>query len=683
MTLRVGSSGAGGVLVAVLAFLGTVLLAGRGLEDLRTSVLGLGGDPYQTLWRFDGLAKAIAQGSLTLAGDPIRNYGPLPWLPLHLLLGEPLAYNVIWLLQGPLAALATYALGRTLGLRPFPAGVAGILAAFAPYRIAQSLGHFGAMQIFWIPATLAVFLAWLRSPKFSSTILLALLLVGASWTEHTLFLTTLIAIAVGGICFFDQLRTLMNRPRAKLLGVILLLLTVGGAVLPFHRELFETARSTSRLNPGPEQRLRFAPTLESLLSKASFHALSTTPEPYGTSARTVADHTHALGLAAVILAGISALQKGAKGNRRPTLFLVVLALAGIGLAVAPRSPMLAWTFERLPIVSALRAVDRFLVLPAFALPLLASGVLRDRPRCIRVLLAGLLMLEVLPRVPFPAQSAVIPAFYKTLAAERPGSLLEVPGATDYLVASKAVYASVIHGREVLGSIAFERVEDPQKREALLRVPFLRDVLLLRLADLQQPTFFGQRPTDIAHAAFASEHVVAVVLHGATEERPVLRLGPSGRPEPASTDDISGVQAILRAAGFSEEHVGHKISLYRIPEWPSTRSAAVAVRGPGWNGVKRRSDDVAQARLTAESQFEIRVLGAAPLPLAVTFRIADRSASGDVRLTGPSGAIQTKRARPGESIRWILDALPPGRHAYQFRVDGTEIIIENPTLRIGT
>lgn len=669
-------------LLAALALAGTMALAGNRLFELRTSVIGLGGDPYQTLWRFDSLTKAIAKGSLSVTGDPIRNLGPLPWLPLHLLFGEPLAYNLVWLLQGPLTALATAALGRKLGLLEFPAGLAGILAAFAPYRIAQSLGHFGAMQVFWIPATLAAFLSWLSAPKATTTALLALLLIGTAWTEHTLFLVTLMAIAVACVVFLGQLKTSLKEPGTQRLSLGLVLLIVTGAILPFYREIAATARQRSALNPGYEQRLRFSPTLWNLFSWAPFHALRDTSPPYGTPTQTVADHVASLGAVAVILAGVSIVPWERSMRRRSVVFLVALTVIGVGFAVAPRAPPTAWILERLPIISALRTMDRFLALPVFALPLLAAGCLRPRPKSVSVLLAGFLLLEVLPTSPFPAQSALLPPFYQALAAERPGRILEVPAATDYLVASKALYASTAHGREVAGSIVFERVDDPSKRESLLRVPFLRNVLLLRLSDLAQPTFFGENQQDIAHAAFISEDIVAVVIHSAADGQPVFRFGADG-PQPTSPDIIRRVREVLRETGFSEERVGEHAFLYRIPEWPPGRSATFIVRGEGWEGVKRRPDGVRQGTLAKNSHFEVRVVGTSFIPLSLTFRIADGSGPGHIQLAGQSGEVQTKFVRPGEDTLWALGALAPGRHAYRLSVDGSPIIVENPSFREDT
>lgn len=675
---RARSLAGGGFKVAVLAFTGTLLLAGTtGLQEIRTSVLGLGGDPYQTLWRFDALTDAVARCSLTVPRDPIRNLGPLPWLPLHILLGEPLAYNVIWLLQGPLTALATYALGRALGLTAFPAAVAGILAAFAPYRIAQSLGHFGAMQVFWIPAACAAMLAWLKSPKPATTVLLAALLVGTAWTEHTLFLTTLIAMIVGGLVFLQAVRAAFKRPKAILLAAMLLLL-LAGAVLPFWSEIVSASRIASPLNPGEAQRLRFAPMLDSLFALAPFHPLRNVSQPWGTPTHTVADEVHFLGIAAVILAGIGAW-RWREGNRRSAVFLAGLAFAGIGLAVSPRLPLLASLLEHLPVFSALRVVNRFLALPSFALPLLASAGLPRQPRGLQALLVGLLALEVLPLAPFPAQSAEIPGFYERLRAERPGKILEIPSATDYLVASQALYASTVHGREVVGSIAFERVEDPTERNALLNVPALRDVLLMRPTDLELPTFFGQRPHDLAHAALASEEIMAVVLHGPEGDHSVFRFG-FPRPQPASDADVALVRSFLREVGFPEEQADPITFLYRIPPWPVTQSAAFAIRGPGWDEVQRNEDGAFRATLTKNSRFEVRVLGSSVNALAVAFRVADNSAKGNVRLMNAQGETETRAVQPGEEVLWSLQALPPGKHAYMFSIDESKIIVENLSFR---
>src|SRR5581483_2951541 len=168
---------------------------------MRSTVIGQGGDPWQTLWRFvdrsQALHQAIATHSLPsfihtefLGGGPGRlvNIAVWPWMPLHLLLGEPLAYNIVWLSSLILSGWAMYfLLAYLFANRPrWWAGalLGGLAYMFLPYRIAHALGHFGAMQTQWLPLLILAWLALLRSWRWQTAIALALLVIIQAWTDQ-------------------------------------------------------------------------------------------------------------------------------------------------------------------------------------------------------------------------------------------------------------------------------------------------------------------------------------------------------------------------------------------------------------------------------------------------------------------------------------------------------------------
>ncbi|MDP3685410.1 MAG: hypothetical protein Q8R32_01095, partial [bacterium] len=457
------------MVLCLVASVGALVLVGPRLSELRGSVLGLGGDPYQTLWRFSAFAEAVSQRTLVIPGEPFRNFAPLPWLPLHVLFGEPLGYNLVWLLQFPLTALVTYGLARFLGIPRASAALVGLLVAFAPYRIGQSLGHFGAMQVFWIPLTMVALLWLLRRPSLPRTLLVAAAFIGASWTEHVLFLTTLVAAVLTITVFRHQAARILQTRRGVLLGVILFTLVGALGILPFRAELQDTARSDSSLNPGTAQRLRFAPTAGTLFAPPRFHRFVRSPNLYGTPRDAVADRVHALGLLAPVIAVAGLRKLWQDGQRQHFVLLGSLVAIGLFLALAPRTSLGAQVYDELPVVAAVRTVNRFLALPALAVPLLASIGLSRFPRKAWGVLAALLLIEILP-ASFPIQETVIPRAYASLAQGPAGPLLEIPAAADYLVASRAQYASVVHHRAILASNVFERVQPREQRQAALRIP---------------------------------------------------------------------------------------------------------------------------------------------------------------------------------------------------------------------
>lgn len=660
---------------ALAAGLGLLLLLGGDARRLATDVIGLGGDPYQTLWRFSALTEALTRRSLSAVGEPFRNFGPLPWIPLHLFAGEPLGYNLVWLAQGPLTVLSVFWLGRRLGISPVPASVAGLLAAFAPYRLAQGLGHFGAMQIFWIPATLAAFLGWLKRPTLARSLVVAILLIGTSWTEHTLFLAELIALALCAGVFRKDLVALVSSTRGRWSVLLFIGLVFTGVVLPFRSELTSTISDKTSLNPGSAQRRRFSPTFWSLVSPASFQVFRRSAEPYGSPRTANPDAVHAIGLLSLGAALAGALKSGGFRSVNGVRLLILLAIAGIILSVLPRTYLGAELYDITPVFSSLRAVNRFLVLPVIALSLLAARAL-PRTWWGMMLVGGALLVELLP-ARYPLQVGTVPAYAAALRPLPRGAVLEAGSASDYLLASRALYASSVHGRKVIGHSAFARVEPPQAREAILRVPGVRDLLLLRVADLLRPTFFGQEITDLLVPALVSEGIAAVLVHDEVAGEPVTGMSKQGITS-LDASQLEQVRAVLRASGLGELALDAHTSLFAVPLKFSKRQSAVAIRGAGWERVSRRADGTVQSALSKEAGFTIRVTGDLPAKVSLTFTVASSSRASVLSLRGGEPAAPII-ARPRTRVVLPLGTLYPGDHEFTLLVDTPGLIVENPTV----
>ncbi|MGH7859440.1 MAG: hypothetical protein ACREQY_19110, partial [Candidatus Binatia bacterium] len=83
-----------------------------------------------------------------------RNFFFLPFSTLFAaaaaLVAEPAAYNLLVWLSFPATALATYALGRSLGLGPGPAVVSAVATMLVPYRVANVAGGHPAGFVFFL-----------------------------------------------------------------------------------------------------------------------------------------------------------------------------------------------------------------------------------------------------------------------------------------------------------------------------------------------------------------------------------------------------------------------------------------------------------------------------------------------------------------------------------------------------
>lgn len=641
-------------------------------------VPGLGGDPLQTLWRMRLMAEGLQNGGWPVAPEPFLNLGPLPWLPLSLTLGENAAYTLVWVLQFPLAMLCTMALGRSYGLGRGASALAGLLVAVAPYRIAQSLGHFGAMQLFWLPLTLLALRRWLRQPTASRALVTGFALVGTAWTEHTLFLTTLLACVVVALAARRDLRLALQATRGRISACVLALIVIAGAVTPFWKELAATSRSgVSPLRPPHEQRLRFAPTPSSLAAFSPFSAITGAPEGYGTPRETAADHVHALGIVLIACAVVSLV--GPLRRQHPELWLLVVVggLGGLLLSLVARSPLDATVF-RLPILGALRTVDRFLALPVSLLPLAAAAAALRPQGAFRMVLAALLVLEVLPGGPFPRVHAHPTPLAREIA-DASGAVLVVPAATDYLVASRALYDASFHRRPLAAQSAFARVADDDDEEKLYRVPGLRDVLLVRRDDLERPTFFGQSLLAVTRHALLTEGIGSVIVVEATEAGDVQG-GSTGQLTLVPSEDIERVRDFLRSAGVPEIARAGPTTLHRVPPLAPGETGAVFVQRAGWARPSRRKDGVTQVGITTASLFEVRLLGSYRARATFEARIAAGSHAGVVAIHGPEGTVRAD-ARPGGVLRLPLGVVRTGTTPFQLSVDGPEIIVENPTIAL--
>ena len=161
--------------------------------SLTTHVVGSGGDSWQTLWRFEDksqlLKSAITEGNIFpfiyqefLGGSEAQlvNLSVWPWMWLHLLFGQPLAYNLIYLLSFVLSGYTVFLLttwlfrkyaGTTNYLVSF---LAGLIYMFLPYHVAHGQGHFGTLQTFWLPLAILTLFWWFEKPILKRTTALAL-----------------------------------------------------------------------------------------------------------------------------------------------------------------------------------------------------------------------------------------------------------------------------------------------------------------------------------------------------------------------------------------------------------------------------------------------------------------------------------------------------------------------------
>ncbi len=542
--------------LVLAAYLGLTLIMTAPLAGRLTShVAGTGGDPWQTMWRFEEKAQLAREAALAPGrdarlgneffgqGEPrLVNLSVWPWMFLQLLLAQPLAYNLVWLLSFVLSGYGVYWLvkfllsGGVLSPAGQPAEWAAFLAGgyymFLPYRVAHSMGHFGAMQTQWLPLTILLGLAWFKRPGIGKTLGLAALLAVQAWSEHHYALWLVLFILLALAFNWRRAANFCAVKKSKAYLAVLSALLLFFVILPYWPTVRMALDSRGGLDPGREQVVRFSADLFSFVVPAVFHTA------WGGAAAVLAGNftgnfteaTQYLGLLPLLLI-LFFYQQIPDGHKHfwaaAAVFFAVVSL-GPRLHVLGAVTGLPLPYELVngwPVFSSVRAVARAGVLTGLSTAVLLGLVLsvQLRRRQGAAAIAAVLLAEFL-FFPVPLQSARLPRVYETVK-EAPGNwLIEIPAATNYTAASRALYASRRHGKGTVGNIALERAGRPENFEEIHSLPALRQLLYLRTGTLLEdsPEFFGQEMAETLPDVMRYLDAPLVLVHTDSVSSPQLR-----------------------------------------------------------------------------------------------------------------------------------------------------------------
>ena len=685
--------------LALLMSLPVVLNMGDGIA-------GQGGDPWQALWRLEskadlGFPEFVRD--LSGAGEArLANLSVWPWMPLHILFGEPIAYNLIWLLSFILSGYAMALLVRSVTngtsiFEPAPL-LAGIAYMFLPFHSAHALGHFGAMQMQWMPFIIVAAISIYRESKTWKYALLGVLLSVQAWTEHHYMLylgiLALIAAWVWRKDLLDRIRYSHplqlplgqgERTRTPLLTkerlgevMLLVVILIFGVIIPYIPTIKLAATDTDALVLGEEQAIRFSADLFSFIVPSYQHPIwgsffQTLFGQYFTGNNSESVQYLGVSLLIAILFFHRHIPVGQKRFWIAVMFVFSLISLGPVLHVYGKVmgfPLPYALLQNLPIFSAVRVVARAGALVGLAACVLLGWViatnthLPKRERGTTLLIGLLILLEFL-FLPFPMQSAQLSPVYDRLSAIPGSAIIEVPSATNYVSASRGLYASALHGKDSLGNIALERGSLDSIHDSEKAAPGVRQLLYLRTTELleNRNEFFNQNIAETLPEAMQWLDAYAVIIH---------------------TDSLSKTQndalsnLFEKSEGFTRELFGDADLYILNPDTAIKSDGVFLMRGDGWEHV---GYDPKRSSVFAE------IPGEASLIL--------------INITGKERAISLSFEQQGDASAPVLrtgsqeipSRIEQGKIVYEVILHGMEInfvftntdsgnaIIQNPELRV--
>ena len=426
--------------------------------DLSTSVANL-----KTLYYPTGAYHPL------LAAEP---YVQLLALPLVLLFGPLVAYNVEFLLSFLLSGLTMYLLCAYITRNRYAAFIGGLIFGFFPWKTAHAVpGHFGQIMIYWFPLYALFLFKLFARPNIRNALLCGLFLtlsltVYLMQIAYFVFPFTLLLLVIHRQGLSDA-RFIKGFVGAWLLAALL--------SAPFLLPIVVGKLSGQTGYLGGTGITIFSVDLLAFLIPPPYHPLLSLWE----KVHLVRNIVHAESMAYLGLTALCLALWGVKRKNSETRFWLILGVSAAILSLGPflkvGGELVRYTIEgresyivlpyalltKVPFFEWGRTPGRLSGTMSFALAVLASLGAGDilptlKEQWTRAAFVGgialLILFEYISFFPFPVAGECIPDFYWKIAEEPEDyAILDLPIETGGSrgTSNRAMYYQMIHGHSIV------------------------------------------------------------------------------------------------------------------------------------------------------------------------------------------------------------------------------------------
>jgi len=331
-------------------------------------------------------------------------------------------------------------------------------------------------------------LAMIKKPSWMKAGIFIVLVTIQAWSEHH-YLLWYVIFSVWYLVY-ERKRVkhwLIDKKGWIYLGVIavVLMLSVG---LPYWPTIKMAVASDNQLVLGREQVLRFSADPFAYVMPASFHSIwgGVADGLFGQNfSNNIEESSLYIGLTTLLIVVFFSHQVRL---RQKKFWLGVVGIFFV-ISLGPRLVLLGnntgvpLPYEILdgwPIFSAVRTVARAAVMVNVAMVVLLALALRTQlKRMISVVALSVLIVTEFLFLPTPIQSAHLGQVYEEISKTKGERVVEIPAATNYVVASKSLAGSRLHNKTVVNNIALERAEGAGAYDEIRSMPGIRQLLYLR------------------------------------------------------------------------------------------------------------------------------------------------------------------------------------------------------------
>jgi len=423
----------------------------------------------------------------------------------ELIFGRIAGYNLLFLASFVLSGFGMYLLAYYFTKNKPASLVAGIIFAFSPFHVHNSLStNVGTMHQEWLPFFALYLFKFFEDLKIKNFILAGIFLGLIAFTEHQLLAFTLVFV------FLFIVYKIFTRPKVFLKAKFWLFAAVGAAVLSvvfffMFRSLFEIAFSQNNyLDPGFKAAVKYSNDSLAVFVPPNFHSFW--PNAFSGLRETFQRRIDSsFSVYAGFLALILSLVAFFRDRVSKKWFWLAVALGFYILSLGPylhfkgeieppvKMPYLL-AYNYLPFFNNIRTVGRLFVYSMLAFSVLAAwgiayfqNILQkkgQRPKAkgqndernistgehesggwqisrktkaFYFIVSLIIIVEYLA-IPLKTNTLLHSSFYEKLGRDKEEySIIEVPGSTDYGFASRDLVWKSIHRKNTVNGYDFARV----------------------------------------------------------------------------------------------------------------------------------------------------------------------------------------------------------------------------------
>ena len=416
----------------------------------REALVELGQNPYSTDFLFHPHGASLALHTHS-------SFNQLAAFPINLLLGPIAALNFATLLGFVLSGIAAHQLAYEIHRDRAGAYLAGLIFAFFPHHLEQSLEHLNLSSLQFLPWVALYGLRIVRGGTLRDACLFGIVFaLNALSCWHYALFTLFVLPWIWGV---ELIRASDPRP---LVQNAMKRLLISGAIVtvvmaPFAISMLSEAGSFVSYAKAPVDR---GSDLAFFFVPSDHHpVLGALTESYyrGHRAYPALGSQAYLGYGALILAALALVRPG---DKRSLITWCLIFSSSLILALGAHPTFGGQTlgislphavFEQIPLLKSLRVANRFIVLSMLALAMLASigfsALLKERRRA-AISIFALIGFEFL-WLPYPMQRVDFSPILDLLADEAPGAILDIPFSDNSTAALNLAYQTR-HERPIAG-----------------------------------------------------------------------------------------------------------------------------------------------------------------------------------------------------------------------------------------